>query len=177
MVMKKKEARKLQVGDLLVVTGDRFGTGPFALGTKVRVVNVRNKQGDTSVDKQGVIEILPRQDLSLPEKSPCEKLGYKVGNSFKVVDGKDHFGIGSIVELIEDDRSPLPLFKLVIGSCSNRDDKAYLCIENVKPYIIPAAMVVSGYSGDPDSRDSKMLKVVNISELPVGTKLYPEKLV
>lgn len=36
-----------------------------------------------------------------------------------------------------------------------------------------AAEVISGYSGDPDSRGSKSVKVLNLEHLPVGTKLYP----
>lgn len=37
----------------------------------------------------------------------------------------------------------------------------------------PVAEVVSGYSGDPDSRGSKQIKALNLAACPVGTKLYP----
>ena len=41
------------------------------------------------------------------------------------------------------------------------------------PVTVPvAAVVVSGYSGDPDTKGSKGLKVIDLADLPVGTKLY-----
>lgn len=49
-------------------------------------------------------------------KTPCEKLGYKVGDKFEVVI-EDYFSKGSVVELYEDEGSMCPLFKLISGSC------------------------------------------------------------
>ena len=34
------------------------------------------------------------------------------------------------------------------------------------------ARIISGYSGDPDSRGSRALKALDIGDLPVGTELY-----
>lgn len=53
--------------------------------------------------------------------TPCEELGYKVGDVF-VVD-KEYgiftvaFSIGSTIELEMDDGSEIPLFKLLEGEC------------------------------------------------------------
>lgn len=41
----------------------------------------------------------------------CEKLGYKVGDKFKVVDGTGvHYAVGSFITLIHDDGSSCPRF-------------------------------------------------------------------
>lgn len=43
--------------------------------------------------------------------TPCEKLGYKVGDKFKVVDGTGvHYAVGSFITLIHDDGSSRPRF-------------------------------------------------------------------
>ena len=43
--------------------------------------------------------------------TPCEKLGYKVGDKFKVVDGTGvHYAVGSFITLIHDDGSSCPRF-------------------------------------------------------------------
>ena len=45
------------------------------------------------------------------QKTPCEKLGYKVGDKFKVVDGTGvHYAVGSFITLIHDDGSSCPRF-------------------------------------------------------------------
>ena len=69
--------------------------------------------------------------------TPCEELGYKVGDRFKVVSNKSGvFSIGSLVELYEDDDSRCPLFKLVEGYCEfNNADScpgAYTAITNME---------------------------------------------
>ena len=43
--------------------------------------------------------------------TPCEKLGYKVGDKFVVLTDDDGFEIGSIVELWRDDDSICPIFR------------------------------------------------------------------
>jgi len=49
--------------------------------------------------------------------TPCEKLGYKVGQRF-IAKGAPHFADGSIVELYRDDGTGLPCWKLIEGKCS-----------------------------------------------------------
>lgn len=53
--------------------------------------------------------------------TPCERLGYKVGDRFVAVTASDgttpEFEEGSIVELERDDGSHMPLFKLISGDC------------------------------------------------------------
>lgn len=45
------------------------------------------------------------------QMTPCERLGYKVGDKFKVVDGTGvHFAVGSFITLIHDDGSSCPRF-------------------------------------------------------------------
>ena len=48
-----------------------------------------------------------KEDKSL---TPCEKLGYKVGDKFKVVSHYELFKIHSIISLENDDKSDMPLF-------------------------------------------------------------------
>ena len=139
--MKKKDVKKLKVGDLLVVTGNKFGANGFAIGTRVRVVNVRNKYGD--IDCTGSIsgfasftQGLSRKDVSLPvAKTPREELGYKVGDSFQVVGVTMTFTFGSIVELARDDGTSCPFFKLLTGSCLKPDGNACAWLNNVKPCV------------------------------------------
>lgn len=42
--------------------------------------------------------------------TPCEKLGYKVGDEFTVIDGSFKFGAGSVISLQEDDGTESPYF-------------------------------------------------------------------
>ena len=45
------------------------------------------------------------------QMTPCEKLGYKVGDKFKVVNGAGtHYAVGSFLTLIHDDGSSCPRF-------------------------------------------------------------------
>lgn len=67
-------------------------------------------------------------------KTPCEQLGYELGDLFEVVDGEDAcFSEGSIIRLIEDDDSDCPYFKLVSGECCCWDEEAYCCLYRLKP--------------------------------------------
>ena len=70
-------------------------------------------------------------------KTPCEKLGYKVGDQFEVTEGSTGFTIGQIVELNKDDGSDAPLFKgenYRFQIADNRNSGgAYLYLEFVKP--------------------------------------------
>jgi hypothetical protein len=53
--------------------------------------------------------------------TPCERLGYKVGDKFVVSYPNDEedrpFSEGAIVSLFEDDESSCPLFLLIEGAC------------------------------------------------------------
>lgn len=44
------------------------------------------------------------------QMTPCEKLGYKVGDEFTVIEDSFKFGVGSIVSLQEDDGTSSPYF-------------------------------------------------------------------
>lgn len=68
--------------------------------------------------------------------TPCEKLGYKVGDKF-ITKGSYTFGGDSIIELEHDDGSEMPLFKLISGHCKYNNAKggkegAYCCFNFVK---------------------------------------------
>lgn len=73
-------------------------------------------------------------------ETPCQELGYKVGDKFvynNVSSRLTSFSAGSIIELIEDNNCRFPLFKLVHGYCvfNNAHGKpgAFACIDFIKP--------------------------------------------
>lgn len=47
--------------------------------------------------------------------TPCEELGYKVGDKFEVVGEKANHSVGSVLELVDDDGTHLPYFKVLSG--------------------------------------------------------------
>ena len=51
--------------------------------------------------------------------TPCQKLGYKEGDQFVMLGDlpDDCFSKGSTIELVMDDRSECPYFKLIEGEC------------------------------------------------------------
>ena len=57
-----------------------------------------------------------------PLVTPCQKLGYEVGDLFLVYSRPDEgtglapFDPGSIVQLVRDDGTDIPLFKLLFGT-------------------------------------------------------------
>lgn len=64
------------------------------------------------------------------KRTPCQKLGYNVGDKFVViVDNPKHsnFSKGSIVTLYEDDDSDFPLFKSIVG-----DEEFYISLEDIE---------------------------------------------
>jgi hypothetical protein len=69
--------------------------------------------------------------------TPCQKLGYKVGDKFKVL-AKTTFSIGSVVELYKDSGDDIPLFKLIKGNCDyshcSGEAGTYLSLDSVKPF-------------------------------------------
>ena len=70
--------------------------------------------------------------------TPCEELGYKVGDRFEVTVGDERaFSVSSVVELYEDRGDDCPLFKLIEGRCNfknlpNNEAGAYLPLWRVK---------------------------------------------
>lgn len=69
--------------------------------------------------------------------TPCEELGYKVGDKFIVVDlvGRYGFTEGSVITLEHDDGSSCPYFKLLEGSHTERGRvSGYMNLDIVKPY-------------------------------------------
>lgn len=66
--------------------------------------------------------------------TPCEELGYKVGDLFEVIpENSNSFSKGSIVKLLEDDKSINPLFGLVEGYCSGFDNQGFSTLSKLKP--------------------------------------------
>lgn len=59
--------------------------------------------------------------------TPCEKLGYKVGDRFIMLGDLpvDCFSRGSIIELIKDDNTDVPKFRLISGKCENGNKTSY----------------------------------------------------
>jgi len=92
------------------------------------------------------VKVTPKSELTIKDinggniMTPCEKLGYKVGDRFVVNEcvewgGLFIFSEGSVVELFEDDGTNAPKFKLINGECgfNNADGEpgAYDGLDNV----------------------------------------------
>lgn len=63
--------------------------------------------------------------------TPCEKLGYKVGDKFKVVSDKPAIEIGSVITLKNDDGTVCPAFY-----CESLDGDGwdYIFLDEIEPY-------------------------------------------
>ena len=70
--------------------------------------------------------------------TPCGELGYKVGDSFEVIN-KGVFSKGSVVMLSEDDNTDMPRFILIQGhrltTGGGVGSQAYIHIDELKPYL------------------------------------------
>lgn len=69
-------------------------------------------------------------------KTPCQKLGYKVGDKFEILRGNsDGFSVGTIVSLFKDDGTTMPLFAGENTKFRNAcgEAGAYTHLHNVKP--------------------------------------------
>jgi hypothetical protein len=68
--------------------------------------------------------------------TPCQKLGYNVGDRFKVKSIRGSFTKDSKIELLRDDKTDCPLFKLIVGHCHyNSTDavpEAYTYLDNIE---------------------------------------------
>jgi len=137
--MKKKAARNLVLGDQLVMVRDGSYNACFKSGDRVSFQWHKNSQ---KMDVLGLWEgrelaqTIDRKDVELYKQTPCDALGYKIGDMFEVFIGSDNsFSAGSIVELVEDDGSNCPRFKLVTGRCGGTWSPFCHCwLESVKPH-------------------------------------------
>ena len=69
--------------------------------------------------------------------TPCEQLGYKVGDKFIVTEYCHTFKNGTIIELFKDDGTSIPLFKGKTregNSICNGEDGAFANLSQVTPY-------------------------------------------
>ncbi len=78
--------------------------------------------------------------------TPCEELGYKVGDKFEVIEGDECVGVkkGQIIELNEDDGSNYPLFEgdcnyFLANDCNSKG--AYFSLRKVKPLDKPKTAI------------------------------------
>lgn len=70
----------------------------------------------------------------MTRKTPCEELGYKVGDLFEVMGMYiSDFSKGSVVKLLEDDGTGAPLFQLIKGSAVSGRSEDYEVLRYVKP--------------------------------------------
>ena len=135
--MKKKQARKLKSGDKLVMVRDGGYNAAFKAGD--RVIFARNKNSQM-INVLGLWEgseidqTISRKDVELYKPTPCEALGYKVGDLFETSVKCTTFSAGSIVELCQDDGSALPSFSLVRGSSWDGDRYNYAYLYAIKPH-------------------------------------------
>lgn len=69
-------------------------------------------------------------------KTPCQELGYKVGDKFEIIrENNDGFSVGTIVSLCKDDGTAMPLFSGNNHKYFNAYGKegAFTLLANVKP--------------------------------------------
>lgn len=69
-------------------------------------------------------------------KTPCQKLGYKVGDKFEIIqENNDGFSVGTVVSLCKDDGTDMPLFAGENTKFRNayEEEGAYTRLANVRP--------------------------------------------
>ena len=74
------------------------------------------------------------------EMTPCEKLGYKVGDKFIYISDDEDFEQGSVIVLKEDDGSECVQFYVE----PDRNDYAYANLSDVRP-VSQSRPIVSGF--------------------------------
>ena len=87
--------------------------------------------------------VFPHQDRDLdfagtlewrikPEATPCEELGYEIGDKFLACLKDERFNM--IAELMYDDNSRIPLFKVLVsfGEQNVLGKETYISLDNVK---------------------------------------------
>lgn len=81
--------------------------------------------------------LIPRNRPDKKTLTPCEQLGYKVGDKFVITGDSETFEKETIVELFEDDGSNIPLFKgkTVAGwTLCKGEEGAFTKLSQVTPY-------------------------------------------
>ena len=88
-------------------------------------------------------EYVPHNNTLIPKKqankhlTPCEQLGYKVGDKFIVLKTTDGFTNGQTVHLYKDDGTSMPLFEGAntrFALCGEDGSGAFLFLDFVKPF-------------------------------------------
>lgn len=89
--------------------------------------------------------------------TPCEKLGYKVGDRFEVIDEDNYWDwtVGTIVILIKDDKTDSPKFQKE----GNPKEDCYIYLYKVKPISTRLK------TGDEITQDGKKYRVT-LEEIP-----------
>lgn len=84
---------------------------------------------------QSKLVILANTPIKDAPQTPCEKLGYKVGDQFRVKARDCGFEAGQLVSLYTDDRTSIPLFSGENHTfrCCHGNPGAYLALTNVEP--------------------------------------------
>ncbi|AJT60752.1 hypothetical protein [Citrobacter phage CVT22] len=67
--------------------------------------------------------------------TPCEELGYQVGDLFEVINNKakPYYKYGDIIMLIRDDGSAMPLFQQEGNTFTRDDGEWYMSLDSIKP--------------------------------------------
>ena len=80
--------------------------------------------------------LIPKEQANKP-LTPCEQLGYKVGDKFIVLKTTDGFTNGQTVHLYKDDGTSMPLFEGAntrFALCGEDGSGAFLLLDFVKPF-------------------------------------------
>lgn len=105
--------------------------------------------------------------------TPCEKLGYKVGDKFEVLNTDDGLDVGTIVELVEDDGSVCPTFVTVDSIGTEREITRWLNVTNegVELTVRVDVKPVSQRATKPISKSKRQLAQLLIE---AGVTQFPE---
>lgn len=81
--------------------------------------------------------LVPKEQSDKKILTPCEQLGYKVGDKFIVLETTAGFTKGQTVHLYKDDGTPVPPFKGAntrFALCGEDEPGAFLSLDYVKPF-------------------------------------------
>lgn len=137
---------KFNKGDKLVMVKDGSYGSCFKKGDKVEFDEFTEREFDkievigTGIDRNFIGQTIHIDDVELVAKAqtPCDKLGYKVGDQFVVNAGQPITGPysdNSVIELTRDDGSSIPKFQLIIGRCYRPSGNSYYPLEYIKPLL------------------------------------------
>lgn len=100
-------------------------------------------------------------DHSNASHETCAERGYKVGDKFVILH-ENMFKLGSIVELVYDDGTEYPKFKVLKGECLNRfEDQAYTHLDRVAKI--------------PVEQFEKEMQAGEVGEVAVAAEAEPEQ--